>query len=334
MPVNIQKLQLIRSTVDAMVQLDAVGDVNLVLHEAGVQEISPDFWEDSFNYSPSVEDRRRLATFALQDLSLTDISDIAVAFSQVFEAGPPSLGPEEPAPLEIFASHLSTQAAFVKQVADSLAGRGISMFVAHVSIEPDAEWHATIEAHLQSSHAGVVFLRPAFKESSWCDQEVGWLLGRGVPVYPLKFEMQDPYGPLGKKQARFVPDNATASQVAGMVVEWAQSKPSLTDNLVAAAVSALGRSSSYRQTDVLWEMMAPARNLTASQVAAVASATRDNNQVFGAMSAEVLLRYLVGQPGYAGNESLVRETAAARGVPLDELGISATLGSWSDSTPF
>ena len=42
-------------------------------------------------------------------------------------------------------------------------------------------------------------LMPGFKESNWCDQEVGVAVGRGVLVIPIRRGL-DPYGFIGKYQ--------------------------------------------------------------------------------------------------------------------------------------
>jgi hypothetical protein len=224
----------------------------------------------------------------------------------------------------LFASHLTKQKQFVHQVAEVVGRWGISLFVAHDDIEPDAEWHAAIEAGLQRADAGVVFLLPGIAQSSWCDQEIGWLLGRGVPVRALKFEGQDPYGPLGKQQAHTVRVGATALEVAGVVLDWVEQRPVLAPHAQASFVSALASSRSFDTTNQVWGRLERLGGLTVAQVATVAAAVRDNDQVFGCEYRQpgkdkawfplVALRYLLQQPGIAGNETLLREVAQARGI--------------------
>ena len=48
-------------------------------------------------------------------------------------------------------------------------------------------------------HALAALLTPDFHESRWTDQEIGWALGRGVLVVPVRLGM-DPYGLAGKFQ--------------------------------------------------------------------------------------------------------------------------------------
>ncbi len=43
-------------------------------------------------------------------------------------------------------------------------------------------------------------MHDGFKESNWTDQEVGFAMGRGLPVFSIRFD-QDPYGFIGRFQA-------------------------------------------------------------------------------------------------------------------------------------
>lgn len=85
-------------------------------------------------------------------------------------------------PLFVFASHISAHKALVGEVAVALAVYGVYLFVANESIAVDAAWHEEIEKRLDRADAGVAFIHDGFQRSAWCDQEIGWLLGRHVPV--------------------------------------------------------------------------------------------------------------------------------------------------------
>ena len=81
-----------------------------------------------------------------------------------------------------------------------MAELGMCGFVAHEDIEPDAEWQGEIEKALRTCDALVALLHEDFNLSSWTDQEVGYALGRGVPVFSVRLDIS-PYGLFGKKQA-------------------------------------------------------------------------------------------------------------------------------------
>lgn len=100
----------------------------------------------------------------------------------------------------IFISHLSglkKSAALLKGCLEEYA---ISCFVAHEDIKPSREWEQEIEKALCSMDALCAIISEGFHESKWCDQEVGWALGRNVLFIPIGRNAM-PYGFMEKYQA-------------------------------------------------------------------------------------------------------------------------------------
>jgi len=102
--------------------------------------------------------------------------------------------------LRLFVTHLAAHRAFAGELQECLLAFGISCFVAHNDIEPTAEWQTEIETGLATCEALVALLHPGFHVSNWTDQEIGYAMGRGVPVFAVRFG-QDPYGFIGRFQA-------------------------------------------------------------------------------------------------------------------------------------
>lgn len=99
----------------------------------------------------------------------------------------------------LFISHLSAEKVFAAQIQEALLNYGISGFVAHNDIEPTLEWQTQIETALATADSLVALLHPAFHQSNWTDQEIGFAMGRGLPVFAIRFG-QDPYGFIGRFQ--------------------------------------------------------------------------------------------------------------------------------------
>jgi hypothetical protein len=99
----------------------------------------------------------------------------------------------------LFLSHLSTERDLLAKVDTALESQGVDGFVAHADIPPSREWAHEIELALRSCHACAAFLHPKFPESPWTEQEVGFCLGRGLTLVPVRFGL-DPYGLMGKFQ--------------------------------------------------------------------------------------------------------------------------------------
>lgn len=106
----------------------------------------------------------------------------------------------EPDYFRLFISHVSASHALASQIATMLRdGFGIHAFVAHADIEPTADWQNEIEAALKSMDAMLALLTPGFSASLWCNQEVGWALGRGCLAISLRAG-EDPRGFVGRFQ--------------------------------------------------------------------------------------------------------------------------------------
>lgn len=112
----------------------------------------------------------------------------------------------------LFISHLSTEKIFAAQLQEALLSFGISGFVAHNDIEPTLEWQTQIETALATADSLVALLHPAFHKSNWTDQEIGFAMGRGLPVFAVRFG-QDPYGFIGRFQG-FTGGGKTADALA------------------------------------------------------------------------------------------------------------------------
>jgi len=99
----------------------------------------------------------------------------------------------------LFISHLATEKVFAAELQEALLAYGISSFVAHNDIEPTLEWQTQIETALATCDSLVALLHADFHRSNWTDQEIGFAMGRGLPVFAVRCG-QDPYGFIGRFQ--------------------------------------------------------------------------------------------------------------------------------------
>jgi hypothetical protein len=100
----------------------------------------------------------------------------------------------------LFVSHLAAHKSTASKLQEAALDFGISCFVAHNDIEPTQEWQTQIETALATCDAVVALLHPEFHKSNWTDQELGFGMGRGVPVVAVRLG-EDPYGFIGRFQA-------------------------------------------------------------------------------------------------------------------------------------
>jgi len=186
----------------------------------------------------------------------------------------------EPGRLFVFGSHLSTQRALVGEVEVALRHYGITLFVAHDSIPIDADWQPEIADALRRCDAGVAFVHKGLHDSYYCMQEVGWLLGRGVPIARLLFD-DAPKGLLGDKQG-INARNMPVDEIAATILDYVAGKPELQPQLATSLVHAMKDSAHFWVTDAVWVKLQALADLTLGQATVLVEAAEEQSQVFRA----------------------------------------------------
>lgn len=100
----------------------------------------------------------------------------------------------------LFLSHLSKDKDKAHRTREALSAYNIAAFVAHDDIEPTLEWQVQIERALHSMEAYVSIHTEGYRQSTWCQQETGFAVGRGTKIIALRMG-EDPTGFISKHQA-------------------------------------------------------------------------------------------------------------------------------------
>lgn len=145
--------------------------------------------------------------------------------------------------LRVFISHLTAHREEAADIQTFLSRYGMSAFVAHNDINPTTEWQIEIERALSTCDLLVGLLHPSFIESQWCDQEIGYALGRGVPVYMVRCGA-DPYGFVSRFQA-FDGNGKRPMEIARMIFDAATEHKKLQERMAAVLVDLFVSSNSY-----------------------------------------------------------------------------------------
>ena len=146
----------------------------------------------------------------------------------------------------LFISHLSSEKVFAAQLQEALLSFGISSFVAHNDIEPTLEWQAQIETALATADSLLALLHPKFHGSDWTDQEIGFAMGRGLPVFAVRFG-QDPYGFIGRFQA-FAGTGKSADTLALELFEAYRKNKQTQQRMAECIVNLFEDSGSYAES--------------------------------------------------------------------------------------
>jgi len=205
----------------------------------------------------------------------------------------------------LFLSHTSFNKVAVAKLKAELALRGIAAFVAHEDIEPSSKWQEEIELGLRSMHALAALLTPDFHASLWTDQELGWALGRGIPIIPILYGIK-PYGLAGKFQGiagDFGQSAATASAILNALVKNELSQGEMR----RALFSAFCASESFLMTQAMFKEIKKLNNLAAEEIAALRRAFTDNKYVAEAYNVADAFYLKYGRPPVPGPAQGVEE---------------------------
>lgn len=226
-------------------------------------------------------------SFNAVHLELADESDPefqrAVRLSKQTTTNPDTLSIWTPGHLRLFISHRDTHKAKARELGDALASYGISAFVAHDTIEPMTTWQREIEKGLETMEVMLAFITDDFHGSFWTNQEVGYALGKGVPVIPVKFERKDPQGFIGTTQALkgdLDDPGASAPAIYKVLVEKLGQRGRLQQTLISAFASTPNWDEARRRFDRMDEAIT---TLTDDEVEAIQLAYSSNDQLYGAI---------------------------------------------------
>lgn len=214
-------------------------EIDLHLEEFG--GTTSDFWDgDTFSYV--IKMMRGVADVNL--LALAEALDL-----KEFAAGNiPTPEFWQQGKLRLFLSHLSTHKLFASALQVELARLGITAFVAHEDIEPTTEWRDEIEKALRTCDVLVALLHPEFNLSSWTDQEVGFALGRGIPVFSVRLGME-PYGLFGRLQA-FSGHEKSQRALAVEIFHALRKHPQTAESMADVVVELFANSYSFENAKI------------------------------------------------------------------------------------
>ena len=179
--------------------------------------------------------------------------------------------------VRVFFSHSAIYKGYVTEIADFLKKLGVHAFVAHESMEPTLDWQQQIEEALDSMEAFVAFIHPEFLQSAWCQQELGWALGRKVPHFAIRMG-SDPAGFIGRIQWPSMAKEPAAS-VSEHVFAWLTAQPMLGEPLRVSAFQALADAETYPEAGRAAKLITTLSDITEAEFDRLSQIYRDNYSV-------------------------------------------------------
>jgi len=179
----------------------------------------------------------------------------------------------------LFITHLAAHRNWAGQLQEALLSYGISGFVAHKDIEPTTEWQNQIETALSTCDALVALMHEKFHESKWTDQEIGFAMGRGVPVFSVHFG-EAPYGFIGRFQA-FDGNKIEPSQLAYQIFKSYHKNKQTKKTMSSVLVNLFEQSGSFAEAKSRIGYLEELDDWEPSFATRILSALESNSQING-----------------------------------------------------
>lgn len=249
-------------------------EIELTLDTFGASDLGPrQGWHGNDEYA-----RKRLklsSDDALVALHSHLHPDISVGIA------PTAGGPWQEGYVKLFLTHTHPNKILAKAIRDRLLLYGIDTFVAHEMIEPSKEWQEEIELALATCEALAALVTKDVVTSKYCDQEIGFAMGRGLVVIPIRQET-DPHGFFGKYQGAPGAEGPYASWVISdgifdALVTNAKTKRKMGPAIVKRYATSQSYDGARKNTQYLLEM--PKEMWTDEMVDEVERAGPENSQL-------------------------------------------------------
>jgi nucleoside 2-deoxyribosyltransferase len=179
----------------------------------------------------------------------------------------------------LFLSHLAAHRSSAAQLQEAALQFGISCFVAHNDIEPTQEWQTQIETALATCDAVVALLHPNFHKSNWTDQELGFGMGRGVPVIAIRLG-EDPYGFIGRFQA-FNGQRKSALTLAKEVFDSFRKSKQTQKRMGEVLIGLFEESGSFATAKTRVGYLEELTTWDKSYISRIRAAVKNNSQISG-----------------------------------------------------
>jgi hypothetical protein len=178
--------------------------------------------------------------------------------------------------LRLFVTHLAKHKKQAASLQTTLTSFHICSFIAHKDIEPAKKWQDEIELALSTADALVALLTPGFHESKWTDQEIGFALGRGIPILTVRLG-EDPYGFLGREQA--IPGDVKMEKLADSIFKVFVKNKLTRKRMAESVVYGLRSSHSYQEAKDNMTLVEQVQYWDEFLTSAIRAAIKENSQV-------------------------------------------------------
>ncbi len=147
---------------------------------------------------------------------------------------------------------------------------------------------------LRSMHALAALITPGFHESKWTNQEIGWALGRGILLLPIRMGA-DPLGFIGSVQA--IPGNASGTgKMASEIMDILLGHGTTRTRTRLGLMTAFSGAETWASAKALCAHIINLTDFTEKEKEILWTACASNNQVSNAFGVTGKIYALIGKP--------------------------------------
>ena len=181
--------------------------------------------------------------------------------------------------MQVFLSYREDEEGkeYASALREELAILGINAIMASRSIRPGAVWAQTILEHLEASSALLCIASRGYTDSAWCQQEIGWAIGRSIPALWIRYDStEQSVGFLKDKQELRATNPVNEAEIARAVGAWLVREQKTQEEARDTFIRAFAGSSTYQQTRDIAHVLAALDSLTDDEWQQINDAARNN----------------------------------------------------------
>lgn len=181
--------------------------------------------------------------------------------------------------MKAFISYSTADKIFAGSVKKALEEYEIEAFLAHEDLQVSDEWKERIQAELRQVDVFVAILSTNFKNSLWCEQELGFIVSRSdVLIIPLSVDGTTPYGFIGHLQGQTIHDIAGTAQTIESALY--RKRPRL---MIPFQIARVRGATSYRNAEKMVRPLVPVfAEFTEDEISDFVRAATENGEVWDA----------------------------------------------------
>jgi hypothetical protein len=217
-----------------------------------------------------------------------------------FDVTREALNPWAPQAFRLFLSHASQVHGYVGGAVESLGPFAIHGFVAHRDIEVQTEWARVIEYALDTCDSLIAFSSEDSVRSFWCNQEIGWALGRRLLIVSVTLGAA-PSGFTSRFQGMRQRESAP---LATAIFELLARDRRTAEALTAAVLWSVESSDSWETVRAQLPLVGSDLEWTPSTLAQLSECVRSNEKVCEAWGASALISSIFKRHGLEPDEEV------------------------------